>query len=255
MGKKADNVAAMNVAKGLNQQIRDAILKRIKDKGITQSKLADIMGKSRANVSILLTQANVMTIPTIVEFCRALDLGFDIILKEECDVSVKVSKSDTQLSTENEDVKDLSQYILRMKELSEEFLSSNFDCNRVDETNNCLDYKNSEAKISDDTEHETEIDIELDKYEEDNSQIVIESCTAYLTRPGEIEVIGEALTLSGGAINQYKEIRFNVYDDKGKLLGTNYINWSKFGQRRSFKEQVNYKPKTVTPSKVRVYPC
>lgn len=94
MGKNSESRAAMNIAKVINQQIRDAFLKRIKDKGTNQSKLAEMMGKSRANVSVLLNQDNVMTLPTIIEFCRALDLGFDIIIKEKGDVSVKVSKDE-----------------------------------------------------------------------------------------------------------------------------------------------------------------
>jgi len=94
MGKNSESTAAMNIAKVVNQQIRDAFLKRIKDKGTNQSKLAEMMGKSRANVSVLLNQDNVMTLPTIIEFCRALDLGFDIIIKEKSDVPVKISKDE-----------------------------------------------------------------------------------------------------------------------------------------------------------------
>ncbi len=94
MGKNSESTAAMNIAKVVNQQIRDAFLKRIKDKGTNQSKLAEMMGKSRANVSVLLNQDNVMTLPTIIEFCRALDLGFDITIKEKSDVSVKISKDE-----------------------------------------------------------------------------------------------------------------------------------------------------------------
>ena len=94
MGKNSESTAAMNIAKVVNQQIRDALLKRIKDKGTNQSKLAEMMGKSRANVSVLLNQDNVMTLPTIIEFCRALDLGFDITIKEKADVSVKISKDE-----------------------------------------------------------------------------------------------------------------------------------------------------------------
>ena len=92
MGRKSNSANATNIAKVLNQKIRDAILKRIKDTGSNQSKLAAMMDKSRANVSVLLNQDNVMTIPTIIEFCLALDLGFDIVIKEKADVSIKVSK-------------------------------------------------------------------------------------------------------------------------------------------------------------------
>lgn len=92
MGKQ-DHSAAMVIARDVNAQIREIIIKRIKTLGWNQSKLAEHMGKSRACVSVLLTQDNILSIPTIIEFCKALDLGFDLILRERVGDAVKVSEN------------------------------------------------------------------------------------------------------------------------------------------------------------------
>jgi plasmid maintenance system antidote protein VapI len=92
MGKQ-DHSAAMVIARDVNAQIREIIIKRIKTLGWNQSKLAERMGKSRACVSVLLTQDNILSIPTIIEFCKALDLGFDLILRERVGDAVKVSEN------------------------------------------------------------------------------------------------------------------------------------------------------------------
>lgn len=83
----------MDIARDVNAQIRAIIIKRLKSLGWNQSKLAERMGKSRACVSVLLTQDNILSIPTIIEFCKALDLGFDIILRERPYDAVKVSEN------------------------------------------------------------------------------------------------------------------------------------------------------------------
>lgn len=79
---KSENEECNKIAKMINKQVRDAFFKKMKELGINQSKLAEMMGKSRANISVLLTQDNIMTIPTIVEFCKILGLGFDLCIKE-----------------------------------------------------------------------------------------------------------------------------------------------------------------------------
>jgi len=173
---------------------------------------------------------------------------------DHSEIEAKIHQSYKRRAKENESIENLSEYILKMKELNEAYLSLSADCDQIDEKNNCLDHKSSKFENPEESELETEIEIERDKYEEDQAKIVIKSCTAYLTEPGEIEVIGEAITQSGRAINKYKEIKFDVYDDKRKLIGTNYTNWSEFGRRQSFKSYVNYKPKKTIPTKVRVYP-
>ncbi len=79
---KSENEECNKIAKMINKQVRDAFFKKMKELGINQSKLAELMGKSRANISVLLTQDNILTIPTIVEFCKVLGLGFDLCIKE-----------------------------------------------------------------------------------------------------------------------------------------------------------------------------
>jgi len=107
---------------------------------------------------------------------------------------------------------------------------------------------------SEDEYSEQEIPIERDDYCENEYKIKVENCTAYLSDRGIVNVIGEVATQSGNAINNYKEIHFSVYDDAGKLLGTSYTNWGKFGRRQSFNYYVDFKPKSAIPAKVRVYP-
>jgi transcriptional regulator len=82
---KSENEECNKIAKMINKQVRDAFFKKMKELGINQSKLAELMGKSRANISVLLTQDNILTIPTIVEFCKVLGLGFDLCIKEGVD--------------------------------------------------------------------------------------------------------------------------------------------------------------------------
>jgi curved DNA-binding protein CbpA len=152
------------------------------------------------------------------------------------------------------DESDLLNYVYKMKELNEACLVLTDDDERAKYDNSHSSIESSQMAEPEDDESEQEIPIERDNYCEDEYKIKVENCTVYLSDKGQVNVIGEVVTQSGNAINKYKEIHFSIYDATGKLLGTGYANWSKFGRRQSFNRYVDFKPKSAIPAKVRVYP-
>lgn len=153
--------------------------------------------------------------------------------------------------------RNLLEYILKMQKLNEAYLvlSDSEDRTEYDEAkDSSRSFLTTHEDENLDEDLEKEITIERDDFCENEYKIKVESCAAYLVERGEVNIIGEAVTKSGTAINKYKEIHFSVYDANGKLLGTNYTCWSKFARRQSFDYQVYFKPKSAIPAKVRVYP-
>jgi len=66
----------------ITRKLRRIFVARMKELGFNQTELARRLGKTRANVSVLLSQGNVLSLPVILEFCGALDLNIDIVLTE-----------------------------------------------------------------------------------------------------------------------------------------------------------------------------
>ena len=75
---RKNNEKEYTFADVLNADIRKIIKDRLKELDINQTELAKRMGKSRANISVLLSQHNVLSIPSIIAFCKALDMEFQI---------------------------------------------------------------------------------------------------------------------------------------------------------------------------------
>lgn len=75
MPRKNDS-KALKIANQINFEIKNTIINRMEELSLTHEQLAEKMKKSSSNVSVLLTQDNILSIPTIVEFCLAL--GIDI---------------------------------------------------------------------------------------------------------------------------------------------------------------------------------
>ncbi len=101
---------------------------------------------------------------------------------------------------------------------------------------------------------ESEIPVERDAEAEAESKLTVSSCAAYFVEPGEVNVIGEVTSTTGRTIKDYKEIRFRVYDESGKLIGTNYTNWGTFGRNQAFDQTIYYKPKKAKPARIKVLP-
>lgn len=101
---------------------------------------------------------------------------------------------------------------------------------------------------------ESEIPVERDAEAEAESRLTVGGCSAYLVELGEVNVIGEIMSTSGKAIKDYREVRFRVYDEQGKLIGTDYTNWGAFGRHQAFDETIYYKPKKAKPARIVVIP-
>lgn len=71
-----------NIACAMTNDMREIFIKRMKALGIKQINLAKKLGKSRACVNMLLHQKGALTLPVLVEFCQALDLEMQILIKE-----------------------------------------------------------------------------------------------------------------------------------------------------------------------------
>lgn len=69
-------------AQEMNEKICEVLINRMKERKMTQNDVGKIVGKSRANVSLILRQLNIISIPTLIEFCKALGLKFDIVFTE-----------------------------------------------------------------------------------------------------------------------------------------------------------------------------
>jgi transcriptional regulator with XRE-family HTH domain len=80
--KRNKDVVAFKIAEDLNAEIRKLFTARMKTLGMTQEEVSRRMGKSRSNVAVLLTQNNIMSLPVIIDFCRALDLDMKMLFNE-----------------------------------------------------------------------------------------------------------------------------------------------------------------------------
>jgi len=70
-------------AKQATDELRRLFKTRMKELGLRQVDLARKMGKSRANLAVLLSQDNVLSLSVILEFCYALDLDLNLVISEK----------------------------------------------------------------------------------------------------------------------------------------------------------------------------
>ena len=71
-----------NIACDMTNDMREIFIKRMKSLGIKQIDLAKKLGKSRACINMFLHQKGALTLPVLIEFCQALDLEMQILIKE-----------------------------------------------------------------------------------------------------------------------------------------------------------------------------
>jgi len=93
LNKKKDK-QTFEIATSMMADIRKTFSTRMKSLGLSQTQLAKRMGKTRSNVAVLMTQPNIISLPVIIDFCKALDLDFQISFRErEPSVSVKLQEN------------------------------------------------------------------------------------------------------------------------------------------------------------------
>lgn len=93
-----------------------------------------------------------------------------------------------------------------------------------------------------------------DEKMEDQSRITIESCSAFIDEDNNVSIIGELLTKNGKKIDDYKELQMIVFDKDGDIIEREYTNWSEFGTRRSFKEEIDLSDFDIEVGYIKVYP-
>lgn len=146
------------------------------------------------------------------------------------------------IAKEHLDIADLREFINKFQELNTAFDVLLNDDQREE-------YDDELQRIA-----ELDIPVERDAQAETELKLMIGSCTAFFVEPGEVNVLGEMSSSSGRSTNDYREVRFLVYDLNGKLIGTNYTNWSSFGRHQAFDVTIYYKPKKAIPARIVVRP-
>ncbi len=94
MPRKNDS-KALKIANQINFEIKNTIINRMEELSLTHEQLAEKMKKSSSNVSVLLTQDNILSIPTIVEFCLALGIDIAVLFGKRAS-RVKIVKKREQ---------------------------------------------------------------------------------------------------------------------------------------------------------------
>jgi len=92
MRTKETNPYAIATAEKINRDIQKIFHERMKELGLSQQTLGEKMGKSRSNIAVLLSQKNVMSLTSIIDFCVNLELDFRILFEKEVKTRVQVSK-------------------------------------------------------------------------------------------------------------------------------------------------------------------
>ena len=93
---------------------------------------------------------------------------------------------------------------------------------------------------------------DLDSERDTGVQIV--SVEAWEIEDGAVAIVGELETISGRKLDDYRELQFVVYDAADMILGRGYTNFSPFGRRQTFDEEVCELRPGGGPVKVRVFP-
>lgn len=93
---------------------------------------------------------------------------------------------------------------------------------------------------------------DLDSERDTGVQIV--SVEAWEVEGGSVAIVGELETISGKKLDEYRELQFVVYDAADKILGRGYTNFSPFGRRQTFDEEVSELRSGGRAAKVRVFP-
>jgi hypothetical protein len=99
-----------------------------------------------------------------------------------------------------------------------------------------------------------ELTVLFDSAAERDMGVKFTAVEATCPEPGVVRVVGELVTTSGERLDDYRELQFVVYDCADKILGRGYTNWSEFGRRQSFDEELTELRSTAKPAKVRVFP-
>lgn len=146
----------------------------------------------------------------------------------------------------------LSAFIYKMKDLNEAYLVLS-DPEKRAEYDETIEYADSSVGSPEDEDSEQEVPVEIDQDSADEHKLRVESCSAFLSERGRVEVLGEVITTDGKAVGQFLEVQCNVYDRNGKLIGTNELLGKKAGRRLAVKWMVFLQPASAIPVKARIY--
>ncbi len=116
------------------------------------------------------------------------------------------------------------------------------------------DRKTPDAVDSDTDSDECQLTILRDLDSERDTGVQIVSVDAWKIEDGAVTIVGELETISGKKLDEYRELQFVVYDATDKVLGRGYTNFSPFGRRQTFDEEVSELRPGGRPAKVRVFP-
>jgi hypothetical protein len=90
---------------------------------------------------------------------------------------------------------------------------------------------------------------------ERDAGVQIVSVEAWVIEDGGVVIVGELESASGKKLDEYRELQFVVYDAADRVLGRGYTNFSPFGRRQTFDEEVSELRPGARPAKVRVFPA
>lgn len=163
-------------------------------------------------------------------------------------------------------------YVIRMRELNRAYLTLSNPDNRAEYDENIDDIDedvsfvvsvngevissgnlNDNEEEDDDDEVELEIPVEFDRESANQCKVKYQSCTVYFVEKGELNVIGEIVSSTGKAIAEYLKVRFNIYNADGKLIGTDFTYPNGPRTRKSFSENIYFKPKSAIPAKITMF--
>lgn len=152
---------------------------------------------------------------------------------------------------------DLRDYIDEMQKLNKAYVvlcdpEKRADYNETKDENYSFSITYEDENLPEE-DLEKQIPVEIDKESENQYQLKTESCSAYLEEQGRIKIIGEVSTTDGKDISEHLEIHCNVYDNTGKLVGTNHLLGKNFGCQQSFDWMVFFTPKSAIPVKIKIY--
>lgn len=128
---------------------------------------------------------------------------------------------------------------------------------RSDHSGTSRDTKDQEAPDEVDQDEdggERPLTILRDLDSERDTGVQIVSVEAWEVEGGSVAIVGELETISGKKLDEYRELQFVVYDAADKILGRGYTNFSPFGRRQTFDEEVSELRSGGRAAKVRVFP-